>query len=137
MEHGRSPDDTSPEIVESLTTVSLPTLSHVEFVAIDCTVQQERSARDIREHLAKLGWNRTDASLSHTMRKLVGQGLLECQYRQSIARGHTVTQAHYIPTKQGLVAWRSTLLFYAIRWQANQALLEKNGQGVDNASPNK
>ena len=114
---------------EAPRTIILPSLSHLQFAALDAIICGEQSGQQIR-HL--LGWNKTLPAFYHMMAKLERLGLVKSRYQKVYpVDGHAYIECHacYQITREGLAAWQLTMEFYLARLEVYSALV----QGQDNA----
>jgi DNA-binding PadR family transcriptional regulator len=100
---------------------SLPTLTHLQFLVIDCLGAQEVTGRELRERLAKQGTELSGPAFYQMMSRLEESKLVEGWYNQKTLEGQVIRERQYRLTGDGVEAFNATLRFYnrqkpARRW---------------------
>jgi DNA-binding PadR family transcriptional regulator len=93
-------------------TPRLPSISHLQFLALGVLVGGERSGREIRAQVARFGVRRTGPAFYQMMARLERDGLVEGWYHQVKVGDQAVTERRYRATAAGERAWRETGSFY-------------------------
>lgn len=90
----------------------LPTLSHLQFLALGVVLSREEPGRVIREVVADYGVRRTGAAFYQLMARLERDGLIDGWYEPIVVGDQTVRERRYRLTAAGARAWRQTRSFY-------------------------
>jgi len=90
----------------------LPSISHLQFLALGVLLGGERAGRAIREQVARFGVRRTGPAFYQMMARLERDGLVEGWYQQIKVGDQAVKERHYRATAAGSRAWRETRSFY-------------------------
>ena len=90
----------------------LPTLSHLQFLALGVVLSREEPGRVIREVVADYDVRRTGAAFYQLMARLERDGLVEGWYEPIVVGDQTVRERRYRITRAGASAWRQTRAFY-------------------------
>lgn len=90
----------------------LPTLSHLQFLALGVLLTNEEPGRVIRDVVASYGVRRTGAAFYQLMARLERDGLLEGWYEPITVGDQVVRERRYRITAAGARAWRQTRAFY-------------------------
>jgi hypothetical protein len=89
----------------------LPTISHLQFLALAVLVGGEQSGRVLRETAAGFGVRHTRAAFYQFMARLERDGLIEGWYAQVQAGDQLVTERRYWITGAGRRVWAETRAF--------------------------
>jgi DNA-binding PadR family transcriptional regulator len=89
----------------------LPTISHLQFLALGVLVGDEHAGRVIRETAAGFGVRHTRAAFYQFMARLERDGLVEGWYAQVQAGDQLVTERRYRITAAGRRVWAETRAF--------------------------
>src|SRR3954469_15243482 len=90
----------------------LPTISHLQFLALGVLLGTEQPGRAVRDAVAEFGVRRTVAAFYQLMARLERDGLAEGWYEQVKVNDQTVTERRYRITARGAKAWQQTRAFY-------------------------
>ena len=90
----------------------LPTLSHLQFLALGVLVGGEEPGRAIRDVVAGYGVRHSGAAFYQLMARLERDGLVDGWYEPISVGDQTVRERRYRITRAGVAAWRRTLVFY-------------------------
>ena len=90
----------------------LPSISHLQFLAVGVLLGGERPGRSLRDVVAGYGARRTLAAFYQMMARLERDGLVEGWYEQVKIGDQTVTERRYRATAAGERAWTRTRAFY-------------------------
>lgn len=90
----------------------LPTLSHLQFLALGVILAGDEPGRVIREAVARHGARRTGAAFYQLMARLERDGLAEGWYEPILVAGQPAKERRYRVTRAGASAWRHTRAFY-------------------------
>ena len=90
----------------------LPSISHLQFLALGVLLAEERPGRVIRDAVAEFGVRRTVAAFYQLMARLERDGLVEGWYEQVRVHDQSVTERRYRITARGAKAWSQTRAFY-------------------------
>jgi DNA-binding PadR family transcriptional regulator len=95
--------------------MKLPTLSHLQFLILECLGTTKLPGRDLRQRLAKKGAKKTGPSFYQLMARLEEAGFVEGEYSQKIVQAQIIKERIYRMTTEGERAFRETLSFYSQR----------------------
>ncbi|MGH3041079.1 MAG: hypothetical protein ACRDNG_04965 [Gaiellaceae bacterium] len=90
----------------------LPTLSHLQFLALGVLLAGDKPGRVIRKVVAGYGAPRTGAAFYQLMSRLERDGFVEGWYEPVVVGDQTVRERRYRITRAGATAWRHTRAFY-------------------------
>lgn len=91
---------------------SVPTISHLQFLALGVLLAGEQPGRAIRDVVAGFGVRRSAAAFYQMMARLERDGLAEGWYQQIKVGDQSVTERRYRITASGSKAWTQTRAFY-------------------------
>ena len=91
---------------------TLPSLSHLQFLALGVLLPGEEPGRVIREAVAEYGVQRTGAAFYQLMARLERDGLVDGWYEQIMVGDQAVRERRYRITGAGKRAWSETRAFY-------------------------
>lgn len=108
--------------------VTLPTLTHLQFLVLDvlASTSEGASSQEIQDAIASYGQDYRGPKFYQLMKRLERDKLLESWSQAFDVAGSEVTRTFYRATAAGLVSWRLTLQFYATRLRAQQDVFEKD-----------
>ena len=92
--------------------MSIPKISHLEYLVINIIGLDERSGTYVREALIKENWSKTPASFYQLMKRMEVSKLIEGRYESKIIKKQTITIRKYKITQLGQDEWINTLGFY-------------------------
>ena len=90
----------------------LPSLSHLQFLALGVILSSDEPGRVIRDVVADYGVRRTGAAFYQLMARLERDGLIDGWYEPVVVGDQTVRERRYRVTAAGSRAWRQTRSFY-------------------------
>src|SRR5215207_556867 len=90
----------------------LPTLSHLQFLALGAVLSDGQPGRAIRDAVAEYGVRSTAAAFYQMMARLERDGLVQGWYEPIVVGDQTVRERRYRITAGGSRAWRQTRAFY-------------------------
>jgi DNA-binding PadR family transcriptional regulator len=90
----------------------LPSISHLQFLALGVLLGGEQPGRVIRDAVADFGARRTVAAFYQLMARLERDGLVEGWYQQVFVNDQMVTERCYRITARGSRAFTQTQAFY-------------------------
>ncbi len=90
----------------------IPTLSHLQFLALGVLMGGEEPGRVIRDIAADYGVQHTGAAFYQLMARLERDGFVEGWYEPITVGDQTVRERRYRITRTGIAAWRKTRAFY-------------------------
>jgi DNA-binding PadR family transcriptional regulator len=90
----------------------LPTISHLQFLALGVLLGGEQAGRVIRDAAADFGVRRSGAAFYQMMARLERDGLVEGWYEQIRVGDQAVTERRYRITASGSKAWTQARSFY-------------------------
>ncbi len=93
--------------------LSLPPLTHLQFLILGVVRAGETPGRVVREALMEYGVRRTAPAFYQVMSRLEKARLLEGSYEQVVVGDQAVTERRYRITKLGVTQWEATRQFYA------------------------
>jgi len=98
----------------------LPTISHLQILALSVLRAGDQPGRTIRRIAAKFGVRHTAAAFYQMMARLERDGLVEGWYEPVKVGDQAVTERRYRITSDGSRAWSQTRAFYdAVTLAAN------------------
>src|SRR3954466_9257917 len=90
----------------------LPTISHLQFLALGVLQGGSKPGRMVRDAVAEFGVRRTLAAFYQLMARLERDGLVEGWYQQVQVGDQQVTERCYRNTGRGARAFNQTRAFY-------------------------
>ncbi len=90
----------------------IPTLSHLQFLALGVILAGDEPGRVIREAAAAHGVRSTGAAFYQLMARLERDGLVVGWYEPIVVGGQPAKERRYRITRAGTAAWRQTRAFY-------------------------
>jgi hypothetical protein len=91
---------------------NVPTISHLQFLALGVLLAGEQPGRAIRDVAAGFGVRRTAAAFYQMMARLERDGLVDGWYQAVRVGDQSVTERRYRITASGSRAWAQTRAFY-------------------------
>lgn len=95
-----------------MSTPELPSISHLQALALGSLVAGDRPGNRVREAMAEHGVKRTLAAFYQMMARLERDGLVEGRYQSVRAGDQSVTERWYRLTPAGAKVWNQTRAFY-------------------------
>lgn len=95
--------------------MSLPKLTHLQYLVISLLGGGEMSGRDLRAQLKKEGELRTAPAFYQLLGRLEECGLVEGRFEEHVIEGQRIKEKHYKVTGAGARAWRGAFDFYSGR----------------------
>lgn len=92
--------------------MSLPTLTHLQFLVIALLLEGDSAGADLRTELAKRGHRKSLPAFYQFMARLEEAGAVKGRYEVRSLGGQTIKQRHYTLTGRGENAWQHTRDFY-------------------------
>jgi len=99
--------------------MSVPTLTHLQFVVLDSLLTADRCGRDLRKSLAKEGHRKSRPAFYQFMARLEEAGYVSGRYVPKVIDGTACRERWYRLLKRGRTAHDATCAFYADRLTAN------------------
>ena len=93
--------------------MSLPTITHLQFLVLSRLAQGEQAGRHLRKLLARHGAKRTSPAFYQMMARLEDATLVTGHYTQQVIDGQLIKERHYRVTAAGRRACERTRAFYA------------------------
>ena len=90
----------------------LPSISHLQFLALSVLRAGEQPGRALRKEAADFGVRHTAAAFYQMMSRLERDGLVEGWYEQIQVKDQAVTERRYRITSHGTRAWSEARAFY-------------------------
>jgi DNA-binding PadR family transcriptional regulator len=90
----------------------LPSLTHLQFLVMDCLGSEELNGRLLRERLSDEGTELSGPAFYQMMSRLEESKLVKGWYTQKTLEGQVIRERHYQLTGDGVRAYRATLRFY-------------------------
>src|ERR1044071_5095787 len=90
----------------------LPTISHLQFLALSVLRSGEQPGRALRKIAADFGVRHTAAAFYQMMSRLERDGLVEGWYEQIDVGDQAVTERRYRITARGTRSWGEARAFY-------------------------
>jgi DNA-binding PadR family transcriptional regulator len=98
--------------------MSLPEITHLQFVILGSLMVGEQSGQSLRTELAKHKVRKSSPAFYQLMGRLEDSKLVEGRYEPVSINGYAVKERRYKPTGAGVRAWKRTCAFYARQSQA-------------------
>ena len=92
--------------------MSVPRLSHLQFLVVGIVRAQTLAGREIREQLRAFNVRKSGPAFYQLMARLEDAGLVEGTYHQEIVAGQIIRERHYSTTGAGGRAWGASRDFY-------------------------
>ena len=93
--------------------MTVPRLSHLQFLVIGIARGRTMAGREIRAELkGTFGIRKTGPAFYQLMARLEDAGLVEGSYHQDVVEGQLIRERHYTVTAEGSRAWRASRDFY-------------------------
>ena len=92
--------------------MSLPDITHLQFLILAILMDGERSGRYIREQLAENGVHKTGPAFYQLMARLEDGNFVRGWYDQKIIDGQIIKERRYQVTGAGVKAWNHVRNFY-------------------------
>ncbi len=92
--------------------MSLPEITHLQFLVLGLLLEGSQFGRDVRERLAEFGVKKSGPGFYQMMSRLEDGGFVTGAYEQQIIDGQRINQRRYEVTSQGQQAWRTSRNFY-------------------------
>lgn len=90
----------------------LPEITHLQYAVLNFLLTGEKSGRDIRRELAKLGPRRSAPSFYQMMARLEDEKLVHGRYIETVIERQRIKERHYQISKVGTVAVKAAREFY-------------------------
>lgn len=90
----------------------LPTVSHLQYLALGLLRQGDRPGREIRDEAGRFGVRRSAAAFYQMMARLERDHFVEGWYEQIRVGDQAVTERRYRITAAGTRAWEQTRAFH-------------------------
>jgi DNA-binding PadR family transcriptional regulator len=95
--------------------MSLPELTHLQFLVLDVVQHDPHSGRFIRDRLAEEGEKKSGPAFYQLMSRLEDSGLVSGWYESFVVDGQTIKERRYEITRKGIRARERVRAFYAAR----------------------
>lgn len=92
--------------------MSVPRLSHLQFLVIGIIQRRPVPGREVRERLRSFGVKRSGPAFYQMMSRLEDADLVVGSYHQDVVEGQMIRERHYSVTGAGSVAWDASRDFY-------------------------
>ena len=92
--------------------MSVPRLSHLQFLVVGIVRGQTLAGREIRQQLRAFNVRKSGPAFYQLMARLEDAGLGEGTYHQEIVEGQIIRERHYSTTGAGGRAWEASRDFY-------------------------
>ena len=92
--------------------MSVPRLSHLQFLVIGIVGGKSMAGREVREQLEEYGVRQSGPAFYQLMARMEDAELVEGGYRQQIIEGQIIRERHYVVTVAGRRAWGESRDFY-------------------------
>ena len=109
--------------------MSLPDLTHLQFLVIGILMGSEKAGRDIREEMAKHGAKKSSPAFYMMMKRMEDAGFVKGWYVKEDIDGQIVRERTYRVIGNGVRAWEESMEFYA-RHQGIRAIGVQMNHGV-------
>jgi hypothetical protein len=97
--------------------MSIPDLTHLQFLVLTTLLDGEQAGRYVREKLAEQGVRKTGPAFYQLMARLEDSGLVKGWYDQKIVEGQIIKERRYKLTGTGVRAWEEVRDFYVAHTQ--------------------
>ena len=95
--------------------MSLPELTHLQFLILEAVADRRISGRSLRAKLAEKDVHKTGPAFYQLMARLEDSGFVEGSYEEKVVEGQRIKERFYEITNAGLKAIDSTVAFYLSR----------------------
>ena len=85
--------------------MSLPRLSHLQFLVLGVLLSAELRGRDVRERLADFGVRKAGPAFYQLMARLEDAGFVHGRYEQEIVEAQIIRERVYKIRARGVTAW--------------------------------
>jgi len=92
--------------------MSLPRLTHLQFLVISELLRGVARGRDLRSRLRAAGVRQSGPAFYQMMAGLEDAGFVSGWYEQQIVEGQIIRERHYKVLASGKTAWRTSRDFY-------------------------
>lgn len=92
--------------------MSLPKLTHLQFLVISELLRGVARGRDLRSRLHAAGVRQSGPAFYQMMAALEDAGFVSGWYEQQIVEGQIIRERHYKVLASGKTAWRTSRDFY-------------------------
>ena len=93
--------------------MSLPRLSHLQFLVLGILLNEELRGRDLRSRLAEFGVRKSGPAFYQLMARLEDANFLTGRYEQEIVEGQIIRERCYKIRAPGVAAWNECRAFQA------------------------
>jgi DNA-binding PadR family transcriptional regulator len=104
--------------------MSLPTITHLQFLVLGQLLAAPRAGRDLRAELRRHGVRRSAPAFYQMMARLEDAGFVEGWYDQRVVEGQLIKERHYRLRPAGLRVWNATRDFYVANLRARGVIAE-------------
>ncbi len=91
--------------------MSLPKLSHLQFLVLGTLLPGQRRGHEIREQLAEFGVRKSGPAFYQLMARLEDAELVKGRYRQEVIEGQIIRERTYTIRAAGVTAWERCRAF--------------------------
>ena len=95
--------------------MSLPSLTHLQALAISLLLEQPGAGRVLRQRLKEQGVRQSGPAFYQFMAGLEDAGLVQGRYEQQIVKGQIIRERHYEVQASGRRALKEVRDFYSSR----------------------
>jgi DNA-binding PadR family transcriptional regulator len=92
--------------------MSLPKLTHLQFLVISELLRGAGRGRDLRARLRAAGVRQSGPGFYQMMATLEDAGFVSGRYEQQIVDGQIIRERHYKVLSSGQAAWKTSRDFY-------------------------
>jgi DNA-binding PadR family transcriptional regulator len=92
--------------------MSLPELTHLQFLILEVVADAQVSGRNLREKLAELGVTKTGPAFYQLMARMEDAGYVKGWYEEKMVDGQRIKERFYEIKGTGLRAVEATRAFY-------------------------
>jgi hypothetical protein len=93
--------------------MSLPELTHLQFLIMGALLDGEQSGQEVRNQLAKSRVRKSGPAFYQLMARLEDARFVAGRYDQKIIQGQIIKERRYKLTGPGVRAWQNARDFYA------------------------
>ena len=95
--------------------MSLPDITHLQFLVLQILLDGERSGREVRQKLAENGVRKSGPAFYQLMARMEDAGYAKGRYDEQVIDGQMIRERRYEITGPGIRVHADTLHFYSRR----------------------
>ena len=102
--------------------MTIPRLTHLQFLVVSLLMKGDASGKDIRASLKREGVRQSGPGFYQMMAALEDNGIVQGRYEQQIVDSQIIRERHYKVLADGRKSWQECRDFYARLLSAKHAL---------------